>query len=196
MERILAAGTSRLTSQHFDRRTSTAVWAFLENWPCILMISAAVSARSFTEDSFPPDPARRGGEEEGEEEERETGRGWDGTGGVCGQSALFIKPMFDSGLESVSGGVAGEIPPMRNGVGERKLTLADGGRVERVLLLEPVGHDQGVGVGLGLLHAIAAGCVTRQAPPMMTMMMHDRDGANSKVHRLRRREEEDRGGGG
>ena len=30
---------------------------------------------------------------------------------------------------------------------------------------------------------------------MMTMMMHDRDGANSKVHRLRRREEEDRGGG-
>ena len=61
VERILAAGTSRLTSQHFDRSTSTAVWAFLENWPCILMISAAVSARSFTEDSFPPDPARRGG---------------------------------------------------------------------------------------------------------------------------------------
>ena len=51
---------------------------------------------------------------------------------------------------------------MRDGVGERKLTLSDGGRVKRILLLEPVGRDQGVGVGLGLLHAIAAGCVTRR----------------------------------
>ena len=50
--------------------------------------------------------------------------------------------------------------------GERKLTFSDGGRLERILLLEPVGRDEGVGVGLGLLHAITAGC-RDEAPPMM-----------------------------
>ena len=40
--------------------------------------------------------------------------------------------------------------------GGKELTVSDGGSVEGVLLLEPVGGDEGVGIGLGLLHAIAA----------------------------------------
>ena len=56
VDRILAVGTSKLTSQHLDSRMSTAAWAFLENWPCMPRMSAAVSARSFADDSPPTDP--------------------------------------------------------------------------------------------------------------------------------------------
>ena len=55
VDRTLAGGTSKLTSQHLDKRTSTAFCAFLVNWPCIAWTSLVVSAWSLAEAS-PPDP--------------------------------------------------------------------------------------------------------------------------------------------